>query len=132
VGNSIYEILHLAQSAEEEFMPFVFISGRSTNQGRYISIGKDTDEYRKMVSTLWMNALDLARLGLSAGLPVSVRSEWGAALFRCEQDDLPPGIVFALYGPPTTALMGGETDGTGMPLQKGLEVEIEPVSQNPI
>jgi len=116
-------------------MPFVFISGRSTNQGRYINIGKDTDEYRKMVSTLRMNSSDLAQLGLSAGMQVSVRSEWGEALYRCEPDDLPPGIVFALYGPPTTALMGGETDGTGMPLQKGLEVEIEPSgqsNQNPI
>jgi formylmethanofuran dehydrogenase subunit D len=123
--------IRFAQAIEEEFMPFVFISGRSTNQGRYINIGKDTDEYRKMVSTLRMNASDLAQLGLSAGMPVIVRSEWGEALFRCEQDDLPPGIVFALYGPPTTALMGGETDGTGMPLQKGLEVEIEPSNQNP-
>jgi formylmethanofuran dehydrogenase subunit D len=106
-------------------MSFVFISGRSTNQGRYINIGKDTDEYREMVSTLRMNALDIAQLGLSPGLQVRVRSEWGEALFRCEEDDLPPGIVFALYGPPTTALMGGQTDGTGMPLQKGLDVEVE-------
>jgi formylmethanofuran dehydrogenase subunit D len=120
------------QAAGDEFMPFVFISGRSTNQGRYINIGKDTDEYRKMVSTLRMNSSDLALLGLSAGMTVSVRSEWGEALFQCEPEDLPPGIVFALYGPPTTALMGGGTDGTGMPLQKGLEVEIEPSNQIPI
>jgi formylmethanofuran dehydrogenase subunit D len=116
-------------------MSFVFISGRSTNQGRYINIGKDTDEYRKMVSTLKMNSSDLVQLGLSAGMQANVRSEWGEALFQCEPDDLPSGIVFALYGPPTTALIGGQTDGTGMPLQKGLEVEIEPVlrqNQNPI
>jgi len=110
-------------------MRFVFISGRSTNQGRYINIGKDTDEYREMVSTLWINSFDLAQLGGSPGLQVRVRSECGEALFRCKQDDLPPGIVFALYGPPTTALMGGQTDGTGMPLQKGFEVEIEAVRQ---
>jgi len=116
-------------------MSFVFISGRSTNQGRYINIGKDTDEYRKLTSTLWMNSADLAQLGLSVGMPVNVRSEWGEALFRCDRDDLPSGIVFALYGPTTTALMGGETEGTGMPLQKGLDVDIEPASrsnQNPI
>jgi formylmethanofuran dehydrogenase subunit D len=106
-------------------MSFVFISGRSAIQGRYINIGKDKAEYQAMVSTLSMNKMDIARLGLSPGMNVRVRSEWGEVIFRCDQGDLPPGIVFALYGPPTTGLMGGQTDGTGMPIQKGLEVEIE-------
>jgi len=110
-------------------MFLTFISGRSLNQGRYINIGKDTDEYRKMVGTLEMNESDLAGLGLSPGMRVRVRSEWGTALFQCIPADLPEGVVFALYGPPTTALMGGNTDGTGMPTQKGLEVEVESVDQ---
>ncbi|MBN1566905.1 MAG: formylmethanofuran dehydrogenase [Acidobacteria bacterium] len=110
-------------------MHAVLITGRSTNQGRHINIGKDTAEYRAMVSTLSMNELDLAGLGLKPGMQVRVRSEWGEAIFQCNQDDLPPGIVFALYGPPTSALMGGETGGTGMPLQKGFEVEIDAVVQ---
>jgi len=106
-------------------MSFVFVSGRSTRQGRYINIGKDTAEYQAMVSTLSMNEQDLAELKLSAGMRVRVRSEWGETTFRCDQGDLPPGIVFALYGPPTCPLMGGQTDGTGMPDQKGFEVEVE-------
>jgi formylmethanofuran dehydrogenase subunit D len=80
-----------------------------------------------MVGTLQMNELDLAQLGLSPGMQVRVRSEWGEAIFQCDQDELPPGMVFALYGPPTSPLMGGQTDGTGMPNQKGFEVEIEAV-----
>ncbi len=99
------------------------------NQGRYINIGKDKDEYKEMVSTIGMNAQDLGRLGLAPGALVRVRSECGEAEFRCRQDDLPAGIVFVLYGPPTTKLMGGQTDGTGMPVQKGFEVEIEAASQ---
>ena len=110
-------------------MSFVFISGRSTNQGRYINIGKDTDEYRAMVSVISMNAQDLAQLGLHPGTQVRVRSEWGESIFRCAEGDLPQGIVFTLYGPPTCALIGGQTDGTGMPAQKGFEVEIEAVEQ---
>lgn len=81
-----------------------------------------------MVSTLSMHATDLERLGLAPGMNVRVRSEWGEARYRCDQGDIPPGIVFALYGPPVTALMGGETDGTGMPAQKGFDVEIEAMS----
>jgi formylmethanofuran dehydrogenase subunit D len=109
-------------------MRFVFISGRSASQGRYINIGKDKDEYKEMTTALRMNSSDLSQLGLSPGMQVRVRSEWGEAFFHCESDDLPEGIVFALYGPPTTALMGGQTDGTGMPLQKGWEVEVEPLN----
>jgi formylmethanofuran dehydrogenase subunit D len=110
-------------------MSFVFISGRSTNQGRYINIGKDTDEYRAMVSVLSMNNQDLAQLGLSPGMHVRVRSEWGESIFKCAEGELPQGIVFALYGPPTSPLIGGQTDGTGMPAQKGFDVEIEAVDQ---
>jgi formylmethanofuran dehydrogenase subunit D len=95
------------------------------SQGRHINIGKDTDEYRRMVGTLQMNELDMTRMRLSPGMRVRVLSEWGDALFQCSKGDLPPGIVFALYGPPTSALMGGNTDGTGMPTQKGLDVEVE-------
>ena len=110
-------------------MSFVFISGRSTNQGRYINIGKDTDEYRAMVSVLSMNNHDIARLGIAPGMKVRVRSEWGEAIFNCAEGDLPEGIVFVLYGPPTSPLLGGQTEGTGMPLQKGFEVEIEALDQ---
>ena len=78
-----------------------------------------------MVSTLQMNVNDLAQLGISPGMQVRVRSEWGEAIFRCAQGDLPSGIVFVPYGPPTSVLMGAQTDGTGMPTQKGWEVEIE-------
>ena len=112
-------------------MKFIFITGRSAKQGKYINIGKDTGEYRELVSTLSMHATDLSRLGLSPGMQVRVRSEWGEAIYCCKAGDIPPGIVFALYGPPTTALMGGETDGTGMPVQKGWEVEIEALNRDP-
>jgi formylmethanofuran dehydrogenase subunit D len=78
-----------------------------------------------MVSALSMNEQDLAQLKLTPGMRVRVRSEWGEGIFRCEKGDIPSGIVFALYGPPTCALLGGETDGTGMPAQKGFDVEVE-------
>ncbi|HSW40714.1 MAG TPA: molybdopterin dinucleotide binding domain-containing protein [Acidobacteriota bacterium] len=110
-------------------MRATFISGRSTRQGMQINIGKDNDEYRKITTTLSMNEEDMAALQLSPGMRVKARSQWGEALFECDRGDLPSGMVFAVYGPPTSALMGGETDGTGMPTQKGWEVEIEAATQ---
>jgi len=112
-------------------MHYVFIAGRTTKQGQHINIGKDSAEYRAMVSTLQMNPQDLAQLGLTPGMSVRVRTEWGEAIFQCAQGDLPSGIVFVPYGPPTSQMMGGETDGTGMPDQKGWQVEIEPVTDQP-
>ncbi len=108
-------------------MRCVFIAGRTTKQGQYVNIGKDTDEYRAMVSTLQMNPQDLAELGVTPGMQVRARTEWGEAVFQCASGDVPPGIVFVPYGPPTSRMTGGETEGTGMPIQKGWEVEIEPV-----
>ncbi len=107
-------------------MSFVFIAGRTLEQGRQEILGKHSEEYAAIVGTLDMNEDDLARAGLAPGQHVRVRSEWGEATFVCASGDLPPGLVFAPYGPPTCRLMGGETDGTGMPTQKGWEVEVEP------
>jgi formylmethanofuran dehydrogenase subunit D len=44
---------------------------------------------------------------------------------------VPEGILFVPYGPPTTRLMSGETEGTGMPISKGLEVTVESASDEP-
>ena len=110
-------------------MSYVFIAGRTLEQGRQEILGKHSEDYAAVVSTLDMNADDLAREGFVVGQRVRVRTEWGEAIFACATGDLPPGIVFAPYGPPTCKLMGGETDGTGMPVQKGWEVELGPVDE---
>jgi formylmethanofuran dehydrogenase subunit D len=112
-------------------MRFTFISGRSTKQGRQLNIGKDCPEYDEMVSTLQMNSQDIAQLGLSPGNQVIVRSLWGEATFTCVPGDLPPGIVFVLFGPPTGKILSVVTNSSGMPIQKGLEVEIEPAVIQP-
>lgn len=106
---------------------FVLIAGRTTKQGQQVNIGKEHPDYWEMVGTLILNPEDLAALGVGPGARVRVRSAHGEAVFRCRGGDVPAGMVFVPYGPPTSRLMGGETEGTGMPTQKGWEVEIEPV-----
>ena len=61
----------------------------------------------------------------SNGSRVRVRSLWGEETLRCVEGKTPTGMVFIPYGPPTCRLMGQYTDGTGMPLSKGWEVEVE-------
>jgi formylmethanofuran dehydrogenase subunit D len=112
-------------------MRCVFIAGRTLKQGQQENMGKLRDEYLAVVSTLDMNPEDLAELGLTAGQSVRVRSEWGEAVYRCAEGDLPRGLVFVPYGPPTAPLMSGDTSGTGMPSQKNWEVDVEPLTDRP-
>jgi formylmethanofuran dehydrogenase subunit D len=111
---------------------FLMNAGRTSKQGQHINVGKEHDEYQALVSTLTMHPEDLKALGLHPGDTVRVRSEYGGeATFRCQEGKVPQGMIFVPYGPPTCRLMGGETDGTGMPTSKGWEVEVEPVAAEP-
>lgn len=105
---------------------FIMIAGRTTKQGRQINVGKDHAEYEAMVTTLIMHPDDIKQLGVSSGAAVLVRSETGEGRFRCEEGNVPEGMIFVPYGPPTCRLMGQSTDGTGMPTSKGWEVEVVP------
>jgi formylmethanofuran dehydrogenase subunit D len=100
-------------------------AGRTTKQGQQISSGKDRDDYKATVSTMHMNAEDMREIGVPNGSTVLLRSLWGEATFKCMEGKLPTGMIFVPYGPPTCHLMGQYTDGTGMPMSKGWEVEVE-------
>jgi len=42
--------------------------------------------------------------------------------------DLPAGLLFLPYGDASSRLMGGDTQGTGMPNSKCFDVELEKLS----
>jgi formylmethanofuran dehydrogenase subunit D len=108
---------------------FILNAGRTSKQGQQINVGKDHAEYQAVVNTLTMNPEDMKTLGITSGSSVRVRSEYGGeAVFQCKEGKVPLGMLFVPYGPPTCRLMGGSTDGTGMPTSKGWEVEVEPVN----
>jgi formylmethanofuran dehydrogenase subunit D len=106
---------------------FILNAGRTSKQGQQINVGKDQDEYQTIVNTLTMHAEDMKALGILSGGTVRVVSAFGEATFRCQEGKVPQGMIFVPYGPPTCRLMGGETDGTGMPTSKGWEVEVHPI-----
>jgi formylmethanofuran dehydrogenase subunit D len=107
---------------------FILNAGRTTKQGQQINIGKDHAEYKAIVSTLIMHPDDMKIIGVATGGMVRLRSDYGEAVFQCRDGKVPQGMLFVPYGPPTCRLMGGGTDGTGMPTSKGWEVEVEAVS----
>jgi formylmethanofuran dehydrogenase subunit D len=104
----------------------ILIPGRTSKQGQQINVGKEDEAYDAIVNTLTMNVDDMKDLGIASGAKVRVRTETGEATFTCKDGKIPRGLLFVPYGPPTCRLMGGETDGTGMPTSKGWEVEVEP------
>ena len=107
------------------------IAGRTSKQGTSLNAGKLKDDYIAVTTTGEMNADDMARLGLADGDRVRLRSPEGEVVVRClgrKPEDLPSGMIFIAYGPPSSQLMGGDTACTGMPLSKNLEVEVEPLT----
>ena len=104
------------------------IAGRNSKQGTSLNAGKLKAEYREVTSTVEMNTEDMARLGLENGDEVVLRTAVGETVVRCKgrkPTDLPSGLLFMAYGPPSSQLMGADTAGSGMPISKNLEVEVE-------
>lgn len=92
--------------------------------------GKFSKDYLDEVSTLQMNPDDMQRLGLKNGDRVSLQSEQGRIELPCQgakPGELPAGLLFLPYGDMSSRLMGGDTQGTGMPNSKGIDVELEKV-----
>ncbi len=108
----------------------ILIPGRSSKQGTSLNQGKLKDEYKEVTSTLEMNPDDMIKLKLVDGDTVRLKNEIGETTVKCigkKQEDLPAGVLFIPYGPPSSQLMGSDTAGSGMPLSKHMEVEIEKV-----
>jgi len=108
---------------------FLLIPIRTNKQGVQVNVGKDGDEYNAIVNTMTMHADDMKELGAVSGSTIRVRTEIGETTFQLKEGKVPPGLLFVPYGPPTCKLMGGETDGTGMPTSKGWDVEVEVVER---
>ena len=107
----------------------LLIAGRSSKQGTSLNVGKLKDEYRQVTSTVEMNAVDMERMGLKDGDKVRLTSPIGETVAQCKArkpEDLPSGMLFMAYGPPSSQLMAGDTAGTGMPISKNFAVEVTP------
>ncbi len=108
---------------------FILIPGRTSKQGTTLNEGKYTDDYLEEISTLQICEEDMQRLGLKEGDHVRMWNAIGEVTVPCKAskgDELPPGILFISYGMWSSVLMGADTQGSGMPDSKGLDVFLEP------
>ncbi len=102
----------------------ILITGRSTKQGRTIHLGKEAKEYLDEVGALEMHPGDMQAIGIKAGDAVRIASPHGSTVMRCREGSIPEGLAFAAYGGFVNALIGPDTQGTGMPDSKGIEIEV--------
>lgn len=109
----------------------LLVPGRSSKQGTSLNKGKLKDEYIDVTSTVEMNMDDMERLGLENGDKIRLSNNIGETVVSCmgkKATDLPSGMMFLPYGPPTSQLMDGDTAGTGMPMSKHFPVSIEKIT----
>lgn len=107
---------------------FVLIPGRTSRQGTTLNEGKRSEGYVEETGTLQISPEDMHHIGLSDGQRVQVSSQHGSIEVACKmarKDELPQGVLFMAYGPESSQLMGGDTQGTGMPDSKGLDVTLQ-------
>ena len=100
----------------------ILVPGRSQSQGTSLN--------EKVTSTAELNEKDMRRLKLKDGDKIKLKSDVGQTVVTCmskKEADLPTGMIFIPYGPPSSELMASDTAGTGMPLSKHMEVKVTKV-----
>ena len=109
----------------------ILVPGRSSKQGTSLNKGKLKEEYLEVTSTVEMNHDDMAKLELNDGDKVKLSNDIGSTVVLCKgrkPEDLPAGMLFIAYGPPSSQLMASDTAGSGMPLSKHMQVLVEKVA----
>lgn len=109
-------------------MEFTLITGRTINQGRGKEHGKFSEEYLANVAVCEMNPEDMRRLNIEDGTNIRVTTEVGSVIVKARKSSRikTPGVIFMPYGPWANAVLKPESEGTGMPLLKGLKANVEP------
>lgn len=104
---------------------FTVITVRTLTQGQAMHVGKDSKEYVDEISTVRMNLKDFEDLELHEGDRIRLATEHGSTVLTCAKGDVPQGMVLIAWGRLINPIVGTDTQATGMPDYKGIEVEVE-------
>jgi formylmethanofuran dehydrogenase subunit D len=101
------------------------VSGRTIQQGVGLEEGKTSDSYVKSVSHVQLCPGDAEKMKLKEGGAVSVETRHGSVVVHWSPSkELEAGMAFFPYGPWANQVYGYETEGTGMPMFKGIEATV--------
>lgn len=105
----------------------ILISGRTSQQGVGLEVGKMSDSYFESVSFIELSEVDAEALKLEDGHLVEVATPHGSVVVSGRRSKgLDSGMAFFPYGPWANKVFGSETEGTGMPPFKGVKATIIP------
>ena len=112
-------------------MRITILTGRTIDQGCGKEIGKTSKEYMENVAICEMNEEDMKKLGIQDGDRVKVTTKFGSVVLTAKKSRRirSSGTAFIPYGAWANCITGSSTDGTGMPLLKGLPARIEPTDE---
>ncbi len=106
-------------------MSGLLITVRTSSQGAAMEKGKNSEEYIREISTLFVNPEDYARLGMAENNnKATLKNLAGEIIVNCQPTEGPEGIFFLTVGPLANKLVGEDTLGTGVPDFKGTPVTI--------
>jgi len=109
------------------------ISGRTSQQGVGLEVGKTSDQYYESVTFIELSSEDADVLGIEDGATVAVSTVHGSVIVRAKRSTgLDKGLAFFPYGPWANQIFGTSTGGTGMPQYKGVEADIEPAGSRAV
>lgn len=110
----------------------VLISGRTSDQGTSLEVGKTSDQYYKSVAVVELSVADSDALEVGDGDPVEVSTPHGSVVVRSRRSEgLDQGLAFFPYGPWANRVFGADTGGTGMPSFKGVKATVRPAEGSP-
>ena len=112
-------------------MEVSLITGRTIDQGCGKEHGKLSKEYIESVAICEMNPEDMKSLKVHEGDRVRVATDYGSVVVTAKKSRRirSPGTIFIPYGPWANLILASDTDGTGMPLLKGVRADIEPTDE---
>ncbi len=107
----------------KESIKVIVTSGRTLGQGRAMEKGKITQDYVDAVGICELDQTAMQFLGLENGDIVLVQSKIGKTIVKSKLNkQLHNGIAFIPCGPWFNELIGSDTQQTGMPSYKSIEV----------
>jgi formylmethanofuran dehydrogenase subunit D len=110
-----------------EQVEVVLISGRTTEQGTSLEIGKSSEEYFRNVAIVELSAADAEKLKIGDGDNVEISTQYGSVVVKGRiSKGLEHGSAFVPYGPWANQVLGGPTRGTGMPTFRGVKAIVKP------
>jgi len=103
----------------------VLNSGRTSQQGVALEVGKTSTQYFESVSYVELSEEDAGGLGVEDGDPIEISTAHGSVVVSAKvAKSLEAGAAFIPYSPWANQVFGSETGGTGMPAYKGVEASI--------